>query len=249
MTNPFPDSRAAAVSFTYDDGLDVHLDHAMPDLEAAGLRGTFYIPTRQQPTGAWPRRPTDWKAAVERGHEIGNHTQHHPCAAQHPWVPRGFTLEEYDLTRMETELLAANQELRTVVGPTAGQSFAYTCCEPWVSPAKVSYRPLTARLFTASRGGSRDPLTANPTTVDLSDVPSWALTEQDALPRILTFLDQAIEHHHWAVLQFHGVGGGHKMNVSRDVHQAICAHASQRRNALWCGPFVEVAAFLRSTIS
>ena len=38
--NPWP---RGYVSLAYDDGLDSQLDIAVPQLEAAGLRGTFYL--------------------------------------------------------------------------------------------------------------------------------------------------------------------------------------------------------------
>src|SRR3982751_5926104 len=91
----FPNECRGAVSLTYDDALDAHLDHAMPDLEAAELRGTFYIPTRRE--NAWRTRPDEWKAAHGRGHEIANHTQYHPCSGKHPWVLPNFRLEAYSL--------------------------------------------------------------------------------------------------------------------------------------------------------
>src|SRR4051812_41802208 len=42
----FPNGRHAAISFTYDGGLDRHLDEVIPQLESFDLRGTFYVPTR-----------------------------------------------------------------------------------------------------------------------------------------------------------------------------------------------------------
>jgi peptidoglycan/xylan/chitin deacetylase (PgdA/CDA1 family) len=243
---PFPHGTRGAVSLTYDDALDVHFAHAMPDLEAAGLRGTFYVPTGEHPIMNWTRRQPDWRAAVGRGHEVGNHTVHHPCAGCHTFVKKGFTLEEYDLARMEAELRQATAALRVGVGDTAARSFAYTCCEDFVGPDHTRYRPLCEKLFLASRGGGPDPELADPTTVDFRYVPSWAVVEKTPLPDILRFLDTAAERGHWAVLQFHGVGGGHGMNVTRETHQAICRHLNAQRDVLWTDTFVNVAAHLKT---
>jgi sialate O-acetylesterase len=38
----WPDNKKAAVVFTYDDGLDCHLDVAVPQLDEFGFKGTFY---------------------------------------------------------------------------------------------------------------------------------------------------------------------------------------------------------------
>ena len=42
----WPGGARAAVSLTYDDGLDSQIAHAAPALDAAGLKGTFFL-TRQ----------------------------------------------------------------------------------------------------------------------------------------------------------------------------------------------------------
>jgi peptidoglycan/xylan/chitin deacetylase (PgdA/CDA1 family) len=41
----WPGEVRTAISLSYDDGMDSGLDQAIPDLEAAGFRGTFYLPT------------------------------------------------------------------------------------------------------------------------------------------------------------------------------------------------------------
>jgi sialate O-acetylesterase len=145
---------------------------------------------------------------------------------------------------MEAELRLATRELQDIAGPAAGRSFAYTCCEDWVSPQRISYRPLADRLFIASRGGGTPDL-ADPRTIDFRFVPSWAMKETIAEDEILRFLDAAAETGQWAVLMFHGVGGQHSLNVTRETHQAICRHLEQRRDALWTDTFVNVATHLR----
>jgi sialate O-acetylesterase len=242
----FPRGCRGAVSLSYDDALDVHLDHAVPDLETAGLRGTFYVPTAQQTVMCWQRRPADWKAIAERGHEIGNHTRVHPCNGGLNWVKPEHALERYDLAAIEAELRLANRELQDVVGPLGGRSFAYTCGEEWVSPQRISYRPVVDKLFIAARGGQ--PELADPMALDFRSVPSWVVSEKTALVDILGFLDRAAETGRWAVIQFHGVGGQHSLNVTREAHQAICHHLADRRDVLWIDTFVNVATHLRQAL-
>lgn len=38
----------ALISLTFDDGLDCHLDKAIPLMERFGLKGTFYVPVGDQ---------------------------------------------------------------------------------------------------------------------------------------------------------------------------------------------------------
>src|SRR5690606_3789485 len=162
----FADGRSAAVSMTYDDALNEQIDHAAVDLEAAGLRGTFYTPTV---TGVvWASRLGEWGDLARRGHELGNHTRNHPCAIRHSFIKPNFSLEAYNETRMEQELLDASKELAAVDGQ-AVRSYAYTCCEDFVGPEHASYRPMVARLFPGARGGGDE--LADPWTADLSYVP------------------------------------------------------------------------------
>ena len=68
-------NRRAAIALTYDDALESQLDVAIPQLDAAGVKGTFFLMGRQV---GW--RVPDWRRASDRGHELGNHTVNHPCA-------------------------------------------------------------------------------------------------------------------------------------------------------------------------
>jgi peptidoglycan/xylan/chitin deacetylase (PgdA/CDA1 family) len=233
-----------AVSLTYDDALDAHLDAAIPDLEAAELRGTFYIPTRQN--NAWQARPDEWKAAHARGHEIANHTQYHPCSGRHPWVKPNFTLEAYSLARMESELLGASADLTSVLG-TGRTSFAYPCGEWTVGPDETSYRPMVDRLFPAARGVATKKQLVDPFDCDFSYVPAWVLNEKTRADDVIGFIDDAIEQGRWAVVILHGVGGGHSINVARETHRALCRHLAIHRDQIWCDTFLNVAQHIRGS--
>jgi peptidoglycan/xylan/chitin deacetylase (PgdA/CDA1 family) len=241
----FPNGTRAAVSLTYDDALHVHLDAAMPDLEANGLRGTFYTPTRGAADGAWQTREADWAAAAKRGHEIGNHTQLHPCSIRHEHMRKhpNKSLETYNLGRIEAELVGADRDIDAVAGK-AVRTFAYTCGDDFVGVEKTSFRPLVQRLFPAARGVGNT--SADPMAVDLNFVPCFGVVETIPTRRLLERVDQAIAAGHWAVFCFHGVGGGHPLNVKRDAHLALCEYVASKRNDLWCDTFVNVALRIRA---
>ncbi len=84
----FLDNKAAAVSFTFDDGLQSQLNVAVPLLDAFGFKATFGIIAGATPnidgetppypfgsniTGSW----AGWRAIATRGHEIANHSLTH----------------------------------------------------------------------------------------------------------------------------------------------------------------------------
>lgn len=239
----FPGGRGAAVCMTYDDGCHEHLDHAIVDLDAAGLRGTFYIPTMKAP--AWPGRIDQWRAAGGRGHELGNHTRFHPCSISHNWVKPNFSLEAYSLARMESELVQANQELDAACDPAhRARTYAYTCCQDYVGPERTSYRPTVARLFPAARGGGE--ALSDAMTVDLAFVPSLAVHPHHSAEELIGHVQRAIELGKWCVFMFHGVGGGHRIDCPRPVHQALCRHIAANADRIWCDTFLNVAQHIRT---
>ncbi|HRK31225.1 MAG TPA: polysaccharide deacetylase family protein [Tepidisphaeraceae bacterium] len=241
----FPNGAKAAVSMTYDDGLDAHLDRAIPDLEAANLRGTFYVPTRTPPpANCWSTRVGEWRSAAERGHEVGNHSQYHPCSAA--WAKPNFKLEAYSLARMEQELAAANTELRAGTGIDTPRSYAYPCSQDFVGPDRQSFKPIADRLFPASRTGSRRRI-IDPMDLDFAAVPSWKMDVETDIDQALSFVDDTIEAGGWAVFMFHGVGGGHTINVSHEFHRQVCKHIAMHNDEIWCSTFVQVAMHIRAS--
>jgi peptidoglycan/xylan/chitin deacetylase (PgdA/CDA1 family) len=237
----FPGNRRAAVSLTHDDAFAQHLDIAMPQLESFDLRGTFYIPTRASGGSCWHDRPADWNSAAARGHEIANHTQYHPCGMKgRDWVKPNFSLESYTLGRIERELLDATADIHVAVGERGPMSFAYTCCEDWVGPQRDSYRPIVSRLFPAARGCG-DRILTDPFNCDRHFIPGWIIRPTTALTDVLRFIDEAIEQGKRAVLTFHGVGGGHSINVSANFHLELLDHIAGLRERLYCDSFIKVA--------
>ncbi|MDO8585878.1 MAG: polysaccharide deacetylase family protein [Armatimonadota bacterium] len=79
IESPYPNGCRGAVSLTFDDGLDCHLDIAVPALNDRGLPSTFYVVAREMTAGAddWKDRAAKWKEVVRQGHEIGNHSVSH----------------------------------------------------------------------------------------------------------------------------------------------------------------------------
>jgi sialate O-acetylesterase len=241
-------SKRTLITLTFDDGLDAHLDTAMPILEQAALRGTFYVDVGGERFGA---RHKDWASAAARGHELGNHTVFHPGVSTKSWVTEGIALEGYTLDRMRRELVLANQVL-TMVDGQSERSFAFPCSNPWLGrpgwPRRLltrlrlertrlmgfvdshgldfgshltDYTPLVRELFPAARCGG----------VDVQDMPvvppdrhrvRGVTGDGLSLPELLNAVDTAVARGAWLVLVFHGVGGGHHMSVAAEVFFDLC---------------------------
>ena len=84
----YADNRKAAVSLTFDDGIQEHFTLVAPNLDKYGLKGTFgingkFIGNRNDEFA--PRMTWDEVRQLDQnGHEINNHTWSHPNLWEHP---------------------------------------------------------------------------------------------------------------------------------------------------------------------
>jgi peptidoglycan/xylan/chitin deacetylase (PgdA/CDA1 family) len=220
----WPEGRRAAVSLTWDDARPSQVELGVPILDHYGFRGTFYV----LPRNMGPRIGK-WRAAARTGHEIGNHSLHHPCSGNFlGWQTEETMLENYTLDRMERELLEANRQLKAKLGvhPT---SFAYCCGQTFVGrgPSLRSYVPLVARHFLVGQSGYSETY-ASPERCDLAQVPSIKL-DNKSFRELRGALDSAVASGGWLVLYGHEVGDIRaRQTTSADALRRLCAHLRSR---------------------
>src|SRR4051812_46384629 len=104
----------AGVSLTYDGALPEHLSHAIPALEKAHLKGTFFIET-----SSCAERIAEWRSVAELGHELGNGFLSGSTDAD------GLA-PHWSRETFEDELRDADELIETVAGGQP-RSFAYPC--------------------------------------------------------------------------------------------------------------------------
>ena len=234
---PWPNGAKAAVVLTYDDGMDTHLDHAAPDLDAAGLKGTFFVPGHSE---SLAKRLPEWRALAARGHELANHAIFHPCLRTGPngavreWVRPEHALEGYTVERIRDEVAAMSTTLLAIDGETV-RTFAYNCCD--TTAGGQSYVEAIRPLFLAARAGE-DRIAADVFSLDPMLVPSWAATGVTGR-RLIAFAQEAVDAGGLAVFQFHGIGG-EWIPVSREAHQELLAWLVANRQAVWTDTFKRV---------
>lgn len=263
----------AAVTLTYDDGLDPHLATVQPQLEAAGLRGTFFLSNFEgsdhrwalpnaNPAQALTPRHLAWQQAGQKGHELASHTVNHPCnsATKAP----NYKLTDYDLPRMEAELDDSLLRLMRL-GATAPMTFAYPCSSDSVGlgAAGVDYSPLVAPRFFAARVSTSG--IADPASVDLLHVPQRDAGKKSG-DELKAMVDEAIAARGWLVLLFHGVGENvdqddscpgdlvyapqtcmiNYLKTSTAAHAALVAYLAEKKPQVWTATFKEVATYIDS---
>jgi len=234
---PWPNGAKAAVVLSYDDGVDVHLDHAAPDLEAVGFRGTFYVPGHSE---SLAKRLPEWRALAARGHELGNHAIFHPCLRNVPeggrdWVRPEWALESYTVERIRAEVAAMNTTLLALDGQTV-RTFGYNCGDTTAGGA--SYVEALRPMFLAARAVG-DKVAEDVWKLDPMLVPSW-IPQNVTGDQLIAFAKRAVDAGGLAVFCFHGVGGGHSIDVSRDAHRQLLAWLDANRKTVWTDTFKNV---------
>lgn len=126
QSNTLRKGQKCTVVLTYDDGLNVHLTNVLPALDSLGLKATFYL--SDYFGGLQAQIPT-WRTAAAHGHELGNHTTHHPCDGSLPgreFMKPDYDLSKYSAVRVTDEIKSLNTLLYAIDGKTK-RTFAYPC--------------------------------------------------------------------------------------------------------------------------
>ena len=235
----WPGGAHAAISLTYDDGVDSGLDQAMPDLEKVGFRGSFYLPVGNPQV---VKRKDDWKNAFLNGHEIGNHTLQHPCRGpQH-----AHQLETYTPIGIRKEILYGAAWLNQNIGVDNYRTFAYPCGhvaigdppdeDSYLSAVRASH--FAARL--AALEGINDPFLVARNPLKIKAAVLGRPPVREVVP-FIEYFEQAVRIRGWAVVVFHGIGD-QWLPTARVVHQQLIQYLQDRR--FWVAPVKEVARYI-----
>ena len=93
-------------------------------------------------------------------------------------------------------------------------------------------------LFLAARIGE-DRIAADVRALDPMLVPSW-MVQNVSGEEMIAFVKKAVDAGGLAVFMFHGVGGGHSIDVSREAHQQLLAWLAANRQTVWTDTFRSV---------
>jgi peptidoglycan/xylan/chitin deacetylase (PgdA/CDA1 family) len=235
----WPNEARAAVSLTYDDGRRNHLDAAIPDLEQAQFRGTFYL-THDNPD---VEMSVDrWRAAFRRGHEIGNHSYNHPSSEE---------LSGYDPEDILAEVGFGALWLKRIVGPDPDRSYAYPGGEQAIGAGNLdrdSYTRAISRYHKVARAAGGWPNDPRDVQLPISIIRAAMIDTPRGcrLVDLKTYCEVARRNSgHWAVIMFHDVvEDDHPVGsqISRDIHRQFLTYL--RDEQFWVAPVKEVAGYV-----
>lgn len=226
--------KSSAIVLTYEDGLRSQLDIAIPQLDAAGFRGTFFLDSAVTPSTM--RR---WRAVARSGHELGNHALFSPCPRAVLPGRRNYYAEDYDTERILTEIGVMNAVLFGIDGRET-RSYSAPCGQTLVGGIDYTDALRASKLVKYARIGG-DPTNSIVTDVsrlDVFRVPSYAPLDEPDGARLIAYADGVRAAGGLGVLQFHGVGGDY-LKVPSEAHQQLLAWLRKHPD-VWVATFQEV---------
>ena len=195
----------AIVSLSYDGTQLCHSETVLPHLDASGLKGTFFA----DPLPLLESLPV-WRAAVERGHEVGNGCligSVDGSGALDAWTPEMVSddIEETD-----------NMLLELFPGQTV-YSFGY----PWVTGGAYGMshlRHLVEARHSVCRSGEKGSNKVGRT--DLAYIQCLPMDDVSSV-EMIEYVRSSIRNGDWLVLAFDGVGSG-EPSVNANDHRDLC---------------------------
>jgi peptidoglycan/xylan/chitin deacetylase (PgdA/CDA1 family) len=234
----WPDGAKAAVSLTYDDGLNSQLDNAVPELKRLGWKATFFL---TEANAHW--RLGDWEALAHDGNEVANHTMTHPCA-----------LAGYSAGRFQSaEIDRMEGYLDDNFGPGRAKTFAYPCGylglgrggrhERYARYRRVLERDGVVAARTTAGGPNRPEIAAADPLHLHAFEPTY---EADGVAPAIRYLNETVAQGGWAILVFHDVLPAWRTDGDTSVatHNRILAHIAGLD--VWCAPMGRVFDYVES---
>ena len=236
----WPHGEKAAVSLAYDDAIESQLDNALPALDRAGLKGSFYL-TLANPS--IDKRLDEWRAAAARGHELGNHTLFHFCSAKvpgHEWVTPDLDLDTVTATRMAAQVRLANTMLHAIDGRSE-RTFTVPCGDRVAQGG--DYVDLVKSEFVAIKSGGAgvipDMAALDPYKVGVT-VPEGVTGTQ-----LIALVKDAAARGTMINFTFHGVGGDY-ITTSKQAHEELLAYLATHRDEVWTDTFINIMKYVKA---
>ena len=232
----WPDGARAAIVLTYDDALTSQLDNAVPALDEAGFKATFFLSNVKQADG--PR----WREAAKAGHELGNHTIFHACsAATYPTDARN-TSEAYTVASMLKEIEQQNVLLTALDGKDR-HGLATPCGESRAGGEDYIEALRAAGLveYVRAAGASGDEVRVGIPGGDAMHVPARGFPDTVTGQELIAYAEQALHGGGMAVFLFHGIGGDY-LQTSNAAHRELIAWLAEHRGELWVTTLADVVS-------
>lgn len=235
----WPNGKKMALSLTFDDARASQAIAGAPLLDEYGVKGTFYL----VPDNA-KNQLEAWKRAVAKGHEMGNHSIHHPCSGNFVWS-RENALEKYTLDKMQAELNETNSRIKQMLGVTP-ESYAYPCGHTVIGRGRgaQSFVPLISDMFVTGRSWL-DEAPVDPAYCDMAQLTGVEMDGKE-FEQLLPMIEAAGKGNQWLVLAGHETGDSGNQTTRLATLRKLCEYAKNPANGVWIAPVSEIAAYVKA---
>jgi peptidoglycan/xylan/chitin deacetylase (PgdA/CDA1 family) len=228
----WPHGERAVIVLTYDDAVPSDLAVVIPQLDRAGLKGTFFLMGKAMHSEDLPR----WRAAAASGHELANHTINHPCSRGTYDMPPQYNSESYSVETLLSEINVMNILLTAIDGQPK-HAFGTPCAQTKVG-GQDYIGPLKASGLTSYIRDPAVPLTPSP-------VPKFTDTAfvGSSGAEMIAWVKEVAKSEGVGVIVFHGVGGDY-LSVSAEAHQQLLDYLAAHRAEIWTAPYSEAMDYV-----
>jgi peptidoglycan/xylan/chitin deacetylase (PgdA/CDA1 family) len=219
----WPGFRAAAITYTFDDGCAKQYTVALPMFNEFGFKMTMYPVINWEPN--WPVL----QAAAKQGHEIGSHT-----------VTHTNNLNKMPVEQQEKELVKSQEAINSRITGQKCLSLAYPYCQPLD-------KTLTEKYYIAARH-CQGAIEAN-TPKNIYQISSLICGKQGAVKTAADFntrFEKAAAQKGWCVFLIHGIDddGGYS-SLSSETLRAGLEYLKAHQDKFWVATFANTAKYIR----
>src|SRR5579863_3557208 len=209
----WPKHKKAVIILTYDDGIASQLNVAVPQLDSAGFKATFFL-TGDINAQTIPQ----WRALAKKGFELANHTLYHPCSKGED-TP--VASNKYTPNTIIREIDMMNHLLYAVDGKTS-RTYAYPCAETTVGGKDYvdTLRKYGLVKYARIGGGDVEALITDFKHLDPLRVPSYGLEQNTSADKLIAFVKKVEDHGGMGIFMFHGIGGDY-ITTSAEAHREL----------------------------
>lgn len=241
-------SKQAIICLTYDDGLQSHINTVLPQLDSAGLKGTFFLNSIQgssEKIGEASPATTAWTLAALHGHELANHTLFHACPENLGWQ-KNFAIESYTVDKIITEVKTENAILSLLDPNRKERSFATPCNNFLIHDTDYTTIIKDRGLVKYGRaGGDRNSIISDFKKIDVMKMPCWMVEEGTTVGELIAFAEKVKKVNGMGIYQIHGVGAEF-FQISKETHKAFLDYLKAHRDEYWVTTFSEAMDYITS---
>jgi len=264
----WPHGEHAAIVLTYDDAVPSDLTIAIPQLDRANLKGTFFLMGKAMHADDLPR----WRAAAASGHELANHTINHPCYRGTYDMPPQYNSESYSVDTLLSEINVMNI-LLTAIDGRPKHAFGTPCAQTkvgggsgkdvdkdaekkdYIGPLKASGLAsyirdpaiLVVSQETNQKSNQKTDSKPSPeaSSETSSPVPKFSNTAfvGSSGAEMIAWVKEVEKSEGVGVIVFHGVGGDY-LSVSAEAHQQLLDYLAAHRTEIWTAPYSEAMDYV-----